>query len=98
MNGSFVLTATFLYNKMATAPSQKTTPEFVCGNKLLGQGSFGAVFRGQYRGQSVAVKKVLMIHLNNGAEPQREQEAMLKLDHSNILKLLHVIDEEDLKY
>ena len=46
----------------------------------------------------MAVKKVLMIHLNNGAEPQREQEAMLKLDHSNILKLLHVIDEEDLKY
>ena len=85
---------------MATARRQKTTPELVCEeNELLGRGSYGKVYKGKYRGQSVAVKKVSRDDLpENKEESQREQEAMRILDHPNILKLLHVEDQKDFKY
>ena len=57
------------------------------------------MYEGKYGEQSVAVKKVPKDDLpKNEEESKREEDAMLKLYHPNILKLLHVEDEKDFKY
>ena len=62
-------------------------------NKILGQGGFGTVFEGVWRGKPVAIKR---IQLSDIASSEREEEALKKLDHPNIIKLLHV--ESDSKF
>ncbi|KAK4014954.1 hypothetical protein OUZ56_027466 [Daphnia magna] len=60
---------------------------------LLGRGSFGTVFKGKFGGRDVAVKRVELHKVN-----QREEEAMLELDHPNIVKLFHCENDKDFRY
>ncbi|KAK4011260.1 hypothetical protein OUZ56_020373 [Daphnia magna] len=62
-------------------------------NALLGEGGFGTVFKGEFGGRKVAVKRVELHHVD-----KREEEAMLKLEHPNIVKLLHCEKDEDFMY
>ncbi|XP_045028594.1 serine/threonine-protein kinase/endoribonuclease ire-1-like [Daphnia magna] len=62
-------------------------------NALLGEGGFGTVFKGEFGGRKVAVKRV-ELHLVD----KREEDAMLKLEHPNIVKLLHCEKDEDFMY
>ncbi|XP_045028755.1 RGS domain-containing serine/threonine-protein kinase A isoform X2 [Daphnia magna] len=60
---------------------------------LLGQGAFGTVLKGKFGGREVAVKRVELRHVD-----KREEDAMLKLEHPNIVKLLHVEKDNDFMY
>ncbi|KAI9556436.1 hypothetical protein GHT06_016224 [Daphnia sinensis] len=62
-------------------------------DSLLGSGAFGMVFKGKFGGREVAVKRVELHRAN-----KREEEAMLKLDHPNIVKLLHCEKDNNFMY
>jgi|LakMenEpi03Aug12_release.lakeMendotaPanAssembly.Ray.scaffolds.fasta_scaffold885052_1 serine/threonine protein kinase len=55
--------------------------------KVLGEGDYGTVFEGKWRGIPVAVKRVPHQCLNSGNE--RELKALQSLNHPNVIKLLH---------
>ncbi|XP_057365534.1 death-associated protein kinase 1-like [Daphnia carinata] len=63
----------------------------VCKGKLWN--SYGRIFRGIFRGREVAVKRVEKRFAKN-----IEEEAMLKLDHPNIVKLFHCEKDKDFMY
>jgi serine/threonine protein kinase len=56
-------------------------------NKILGEGGYGTVFEGVWHGKPVAIKR---IQLSDISSNQREEEALQKLEHPNVIKLLHV--------
>jgi serine/threonine protein kinase len=56
-------------------------------NKLLGQGGFGTVFEGVWCDKPVAIKRILLSDIISN---ERGEEALKKLDHLNVIKLLHV--------
>ncbi|XP_057373272.1 uncharacterized protein LOC130694143 [Daphnia carinata] len=60
---------------------------------ILGEGGFATVYRGTFGGREVAVKRVLMRDVH-----KKEEEAMLKLDHPNIVKLFHCEKDENFMY
>ncbi|XP_045027629.1 uncharacterized protein LOC123470975 isoform X2 [Daphnia magna] len=62
-------------------------------NAILGQGGFGTVSKGKFGGREVAVKRVELRHVD-----KREEEAMLKLEHPNIVQLLHFEKDNDFMY
>ncbi len=59
-------------------------------SKVLGKGGFSYVFEGSYHKEIVAIKRVL---LENVESTKHEEEAMKKLDHPNVIKLLHTQDD-----
>jgi predicted Ser/Thr protein kinase len=61
----------------------------------LGRGAFGVVYRGTFKGNAVAVKVIVKVHLDDEKNKKREIEEQLRLDHENVLKLLHVDDSRD---
>jgi Protein tyrosine and serine/threonine kinase len=66
-------------------------PHEVRFGQQIGSGGFGVVFKGQFRGQTVAIKKIHANALNNPAsiaEFQSEVAVMCTLRHENILQLL----------
>jgi len=63
--------------------------------KLLGQGTFGKVYLGEYDGIKVAVKRVLF---NRSESYLTEEEALKKFDHPNVIKLLHCESDLDFRY
>ncbi|KZR97050.1 Uncharacterized protein APZ42_008288, partial [Daphnia magna] len=60
---------------------------------ILGQGGFGTVSQGKFGGREVAVKRVELRHVD-----KREEDAMLKLEHPNIVQLLHFEKDNDFMY
>jgi hypothetical protein len=65
--------------------------------KILGKGNYGIVYEGALGEIKVAVKR---IPLENVAIISNEQEEMaLKiLDHTNVIKLFHVEEDQNFKY
>ena len=64
-----------------------TTFKDLSSNKILGKGAFGTVYEGVWCAKLVAIKR---IQLSDLASNEREEEALQKLDHPNVIKLLHV--------
>ncbi|KAK4011162.1 hypothetical protein OUZ56_020276 [Daphnia magna] len=60
---------------------------------LLGRGGFAYVFKGKFGGREVAVKRVELLEVD-----EREEEAMLKLEHPNIVKLFHCEKDNHFMY
>ena len=56
-------------------------------NKILGKGAFGIVFEGVWCAKPVAIKRIAMSDITSNV---REEEALKKLDHPYVIKLLHV--------
>ena len=54
--------------------------------KILGEGRYGIVFEGVWSDKPVVIKRIQLLHI---ASNQRD-EALQKLDHPNVIKLLHV--------
>lgn len=75
--------------------------------KLLGKGAFGIVYEGIWtNGVKVAIKRIdktefLASHDSNAettnAGQRSEEEFMKRLDHPNVLKLLHVETDQNFK-
>jgi len=62
--------------------------------ELLGQGSFGAVFKGTYRGQNVAIKEILnqeYMTLQDEAEFKKEVCLIGSLHHETIVKFVGAV-------
>ena len=62
-------------------------------NKILGKGRYGTVFQFKWNEKLVALKR---IELSDIVGNQEEEEALQKLVHPNVIKLLHV--ESDTAY
>lgn len=58
----------------------------------LGQGGYGSVFYGKFGGKEVAVKRVESIETD-----EREEDALKKLNHLNVVQLYHVEIHEAFK-
>lgn len=56
-------------------------------DKKLGEGGFGVVFQDVWRGIPVAVKRIKLDDIDTNG---REEDALDKLDHPNVVKLFHV--------
>jgi hypothetical protein len=63
--------------------------------KILGEGGFAMVFEGALDGVKVAVKR---IPLEKAACNEPEVKALQMLDHTNVIKLFHVEEDQDFKY
>lgn len=63
-------------------------------NDLLGEGTFGKVFLGDYNGLKVAVKRV---QVTRDKSYLTEEEALKKLDHPNVIKLLYCESDPDFR-
>lgn len=64
--------------------------------KILGSGSFACVFEGTLNGIAVAVKRVQLHDLEDSIQI-REEIILRQMDHENVLKLLHIKENEDFK-
>jgi serine/threonine-protein kinase/endoribonuclease IRE1 len=62
-------------------------------NTPLGSGGSSFVFAGTYKGKDVAVKRIQLLV----AAEDNEVKVMQKLDHPNIVKLLHVEKNDDFR-
>ena len=58
----------------------------------LGEGGYGSVFHGKFNGKKVAVKRVELLKV-----VENEELALKKLDHPNIIKLLHSESDNNFK-
>ena len=56
--------------------------------QIIGRGGYGYVFRGTFNKIQVAVKRVQLVGLAT-----REEEALSRLDHPNIVKLFYWEDQ-----
>jgi serine/threonine protein kinase len=61
-------------------------------DKLIGRGQYGQVYRGTYEYSKVAIKRVLIDGVGE------EYEQMKKLDHPNLLNLLHLEDKDPFRF
>ncbi|KAI9561073.1 hypothetical protein GHT06_012029 [Daphnia sinensis] len=76
--------------------SPESTMKFL-REHILGRGAFACVFGGTLNGIPVAVKRIQLHDLE--AEIQAREENILKsMDHENVLKILHIEENEDFKF
>ena len=62
-------------------------------SKVVGRGSFGIVFGGTFDCVEVAIKRI-----EKERASERECDALCRLNHPNVVKLLHTDYDEDFKY
>eukprot|EP01133_Synstelium_polycarpum_P012480 gene12480-14648_t len=89
---------TFLYMHLESVLStQLDFDELVFFEPPIGEGSFGIVYRGQWRGQDVAIKKLKITHLSSElvADVYREMDLMNKLRHPNIVSFVGAVKTSD---
>lgn len=65
-------------------------------SKLLGQGGFAKVFYGTLNDRPVAIKRLENIDVD--VDGEREKDALIKLNHPNIIRLLHYEEDNNFKY
>jgi serine/threonine protein kinase len=63
--------------------------------KVLGKGGFATVYEGIWGETKVAVKRFL---IGDAAGNEQEEKALKMLDHTNVIKLFHVEEDQDFKY
>jgi hypothetical protein len=63
-------------------------------NHRLGSGGQGIVFKGKFRGNDVAIKRIIREDLSHS----REANALNQLNHQNVLKLLRSHDQGNFRY
>jgi serine/threonine protein kinase len=63
--------------------------------KVLGSGTYGNVYPGTFEGNPVAVKEFKRSVYAIKKEQEREMEEHFRLDHENVLKLVHVDESRD---
>ncbi len=63
-------------------------------NTILGRGLHGIVFEGTWGNKKVAVKRIQLVNIDN---VNKEETALQKLDHPNVIKLYHIKSDEDFK-
>jgi hypothetical protein len=73
-------------------------PVKVDEKNVLGSGTYGNVCRGTFEGNAVAVIEFKNSDDERKEEKKREMEEHLRLDHENVLKLLHVDDSRAKTY
>jgi len=75
-------------------PSRPFTKDYKTQN-FVGQGSFGSVFEVKHRrtGESRVSKEILMRDIDDMEYAQIELEAMIRLDHPNVLKLYEYFED-----
>lgn len=62
---------------------------------ILGVGSIGVVFKGNWDAIEVAVKQ---IPIDNAAKCEREVNEFKMLNHENIVKLFHIEENQNFRY
>lgn len=65
--------------------------------QVLGKGGCGTVFRGHFNGEDVAVKRIEEDVRLKTSWRDREERAMLSLNHPNVVKLLHSESDENFR-
>ncbi len=73
------------FNSLRNVPTEDNL-HFDNENKL-GEGSYGAVFKGFFNKKPAAVKRIQLIH---AASNNQEEEALKRLDHPNVIKLFQI--------
>jgi len=71
------------------------------GNDVLAKGLSGFVFRGSFDESKtpVAIKRVLLENMHKKVAVQkRNEDALCVLDHPNVVKLLHIEQDQSFKY
>ncbi|XP_046646147.1 serine/threonine-protein kinase/endoribonuclease ire-1-like isoform X2 [Daphnia pulicaria] len=63
--------------------------------KILGEGAYGIVFEGTFGEQQVAVKRIQTAYIVSN---EKEEAALKKLDHPNVIKLFHICSDEEFRY
>ncbi|XP_046439709.1 probable serine/threonine-protein kinase irlC isoform X2 [Daphnia pulex] len=62
--------------------------------KVLGKGGFATVYEGIWGETKVTVKRFL---IGDAASNEQEEKALKMLDHTNVIKLFHVEEDQDFK-
>jgi len=66
---------------------------FIDTKNILGEGQFGIVYKGEWRGLIVAIKRFSHLDENKKKLVENEFKAMTKLHHPNIIQLLGIIQK-----
>ena len=61
----------------------------------LGEGSFGAVFKGVFNKKPAAVKRIQLFQVKWKEE---EEQALRNLKHPNVIKMFHAENDADFRY
>ena len=85
--------------KKVAAVARKYSQSFIMGwwtqnGSVLGKGTFGIVYKGQYNGESVAIKRIILDSAETAVNINREVQAQQRLNHPNVLKL-YAFAEDD---
>ena len=65
-----------------------STVKYLDKNKRLGKGAFGIVYEEVWSEKPVAIKRIQLSSISS--KDYEWEEVLLKLDHPNVIKLLHV--------